>query len=98
MCDETLPIVNKQKHPKKGEYKVQKEGPMCDETLPIINKPKHPKRGNTRNKNKGPTSKKTKEQPKRANHKGNIKFPNSLLSRQAYQIGKGEDFLKGCLD
>ncbi len=51
-----------------------------DETLPIINKPKHPKRGNTRNKMEGSTSKKTKESPKRANHKGNIKFWNPLLS------------------
>jgi hypothetical protein len=38
------------------------------------------KRGNTTNKMEGPTSKKTKEPPKRANHKGNIKFPNPLLS------------------
>jgi hypothetical protein len=35
-----------------------------------------------------PTSKKTKEPPKRANHKGNIKFPNPLLSQEAYQIMK----------
>jgi hypothetical protein len=41
----------------------------------IRNKPKHPNRGNTRNKMEGPTSKKTKEPPKRANHKGNIMFP-----------------------
>jgi hypothetical protein len=59
--------------------------PMCDETLPIINKPKTPKkRGNTKNKKEGPTSKKTKEQPKRTNHKENIEFSNSLLSQQAY--------------
>jgi hypothetical protein len=33
------------------------------------------------NKMKGPiTSKKTKEPPKTANHKENIKFPNPLLS------------------
>jgi hypothetical protein len=64
-----------------------------DETLPITNKPKHPKKGgNKRNKMEGPTSKKTKESPKRANHKG-----NPLLSQEAYQIGKGEDLLKGCL-
>jgi hypothetical protein len=31
----------------------------------------------------GPTSKKTKEPPKRANHKGNIKFPNPLVSQEA---------------
>jgi hypothetical protein len=44
-----------------------------------------------------PTSMKTKEPPKRANHKGNIKFLNPLLSREAYQIRKGEDLLKGGL-
>jgi hypothetical protein len=42
----------------------------------------------------GPMSKKTKEPPKKANHKGNIKFPNPHLSREAYQIKKGEDLLK----
>jgi hypothetical protein len=41
-----------------------------DETLPIKYKPKHLKRAKTRNKMEGPTSKKTKESPKRANHKG----------------------------
>jgi hypothetical protein len=47
-------------------------------------KPKHPKnRGNTKIKMEGPTSKKTKEPPKRPNHKGSIKFPNPLLSREA---------------
>jgi hypothetical protein len=45
----------------------------------------------------GPMSKKTKEPPKRVNHKGNIKFLNPLLSQEAYQIGKGEDLLKGHL-
>jgi hypothetical protein len=44
---------------------------------------------------KGPTSKKTKEPPKRMNHKGNIKFLNPLLSQETYQIRKGEDLLKG---
>jgi hypothetical protein len=33
--------------------------------------------------------KKTKEPPKRANHKGNIKFLNPLLSKEVYKIGKG---------
>jgi hypothetical protein len=61
---------------------------LDDETLPIINKPKHPKEGNTRNKMEGPTSKKTKEPPKRANYKGNMKLPNPLLSQEAYQIRK----------
>jgi hypothetical protein len=45
----------------------------------------------------GPMSKKTKESPKKVNHKRNIMFPNPLLSQQAYQIRKGEDFLKGHL-
>jgi hypothetical protein len=31
------------------------------------------------------------------NQKGNIKFPNPLLSREAYQIGKGEELFKGYL-
>jgi hypothetical protein len=46
-------------------------------------------------------SKKTKEPPKRPNHKPqgeNLnKFPNPLLLREAYQIRKGEDLLKGLL-
>jgi hypothetical protein len=45
----------------------------------------------------GPMSKKTKEPPKRANYKGNYKFSNPFLSQEAYQIRKGEDFLKRCL-
>jgi hypothetical protein len=46
----------------------------------------------------GLTSKMTKESPKRMNHKENIKFLNFfLLLREAYQIRKGEDFLKECL-
>jgi hypothetical protein len=47
--------------------------------MPIINKPKHSKRGKTRYKMEGPTSKNTKKPPKKANDKGNIKFPNPLL-------------------
>jgi hypothetical protein len=34
---------------------------------------------------------------KRVHHKGNIKFLNLLPSREAYQIRKREDFLKGHL-
>jgi hypothetical protein len=34
------------------------------------------------NKMEGPTSKKTNEAPKRADHKGNIKFPNPTSSSQ----------------
>jgi hypothetical protein len=45
----------------------------------------------------GPMSKKTNEPPKRANHKGNIKFLEPLQLREAYQIRKGEELLKGCL-
>jgi hypothetical protein len=41
--------------------------------------------------------KKAKEPPERVNHKRNIKFLNPLLSQEAYQIGKGEDLLKGSL-
>jgi hypothetical protein len=37
------------------------------------------KRGNTRKKIEAPMLKKTKEPTKRANHKGNIKFPNPLV-------------------
>ncbi len=62
----------------------------------ITNLKKHPAKGvNKRNKMEGPTSKKTKEPPRRANNKGNIKFLNPLLLQEAYQIGKGEELLKG---
>jgi hypothetical protein len=50
-----------------------------DETLPNITKTSK-KGGNTRNKMEGPTSKKTKEPPKRVNHKGNIKSSNPFTS------------------
>jgi hypothetical protein len=52
----------------------------------------------------GPTSKKTKESPKKANQsnpkrektRNKMEGPsNPLLSQEAYQIGKGEDLLKG---
>jgi hypothetical protein len=43
----------------------------------------------------GHTSNKTKEPIKKVNHKGNIKFPNPFFSQEAYQIGKGEDLLRG---
>jgi hypothetical protein len=39
-------------------------------------------------------AKKTKEPPKKANHKGNVKFPNILMLREAYQIKKRENLLK----
>ncbi len=44
----------------------------------IKKKPKNPKKrgNNTRNQMERPTSKKTKEPPKSANHKENIKFSN----------------------
>jgi len=68
-----------------------------DKTLPIINKSKHQKKGKTKDEMEGPTSKKIKEPPKKANHKGNIKLPNPHLLREAYQIRKGENLLKGRL-
>jgi hypothetical protein len=49
------------------------------------------------NKMEGPMSKKTNESPKRANHKGNSKFPNPFQLQKAYHIRKGEDLLQGCL-
>jgi hypothetical protein len=42
-------------------------------------------------------SKNIKEPPKEGKPPGNIKFPNPLLLRKAYQIMKREDLLKGCL-
>jgi hypothetical protein len=54
-------------------------------------------KGETRNKMEGPTSKNTNEPPKRANHKGNIKFLNPPFAKKTYQIRKGENLLKGCL-
>jgi hypothetical protein len=71
-----------------------------DETLPIINKTKHPKKKKKEymeQNERTHMSKKTKEPPKRANHKGNIKFSNPFLSKEAYQIRKEKDLLKGCL-
>jgi len=60
----------------KGNQKEKKN----DETLPIMKIQSTQKRRNTRNKMEGSTSKKTKEPPKKVNHKGNIKFLNPLLS------------------
>jgi hypothetical protein len=45
----------------------------------------------------GPMSEKTTEPPKSGNYKGTIKFLSPLLLREAYEIRKGEDLLKGCL-
>jgi hypothetical protein len=64
-----------------------------DETLTIKKNQSTQKRKNTRNKMKGLTSKKTNERPKRANHKGNTKFPNPLLLQETYQIRKGDKTL-----
>jgi hypothetical protein len=55
------------------------------------------RRGNPRNKMEGHASKKTNEPPKMVDHKGTIKFPNTSLLQEAYQIRKEEDLLKGCL-
>jgi hypothetical protein len=53
----------------------------------IINKPKHPKKGEHKEQNgSAHIQEDKKEPPKRANHKGNIKFPNPLMSREAYQM------------
>jgi len=47
----------------------------CYETLPTTNEPNlPPPKGKTRNKMEGPMCKKINEPPKRASHKGNIKF------------------------
>jgi hypothetical protein len=63
---------------KKGKRKSKRE--KNDETLPIIKNQSTQKRRNTRNKMERSTSKKTKEPPKKVNHKRNIKFLNPLLS------------------
>jgi hypothetical protein len=47
-------------------------------------KPGKKKGGSTKNKMEGPKSKKTKEPSKKGNHQGNIKFPNPLISHEAY--------------
>jgi hypothetical protein len=44
---------------------------------------------------KGPTSKKIIKPPKKANYKGNIKFPNPFLSQEAYQIREAYKIMKG---
>jgi hypothetical protein len=62
-----------------------------DETLPIKNKPKHPKRREYKEQSRRTHVQEVKKSPKRVTHKGNIKFPNALLSREAYQIRKGKD-------
>jgi hypothetical protein len=43
----------------------------------------------------GPTSKKTKESPKKVNHKGNIKFLNPYHEKHINKETRGP--LKGCL-
>jgi hypothetical protein len=43
----------------------------------------------------GPTSKTTTEPHKKVNHKANIKCPNPLLSKEAYQIRKGDSNPQG---
>jgi hypothetical protein len=56
-------------------------GSKDDETRSIINKPKHPKKEEyEEQKWKDPCPRKQKKSPKRVNHKGNMKFPNLLLS------------------
>jgi hypothetical protein len=56
------------------------------------------KRGNTRNKMEGPTSKKTKKTTKEGEPQGEHQVPKPPpVLREAYQIRKGKDFLKGHL-
>jgi hypothetical protein len=45
--------------------------------------------GKTRNKMEGSRPSRQMKSPKRVNHKGNMKFPKALHSREAYQIRKG---------
>jgi hypothetical protein len=71
---------------------------MTDETLPISNKPKHPKKkGGEYNEQNGRTRIQEDKRITQENHKGNIKFLDPLLVREAYQIRKAEDFPKGHL-
>jgi hypothetical protein len=56
-----------------------------DETLPIINKPKHPKMGGIQGtKWKRPYPRRQKKTT--SCHEKHIKFPNPLMSREAYQM------------
>jgi len=68
-----------------------------DETLPIIKKSKHPKNGEYKDQNRKTYAQEDKKNTKEGKPLGNIKFLKPLLSREAYQIKKGEDLLKGCL-
>jgi len=75
----------------KNTIPIIESGRMMMKILPTIIKSKHPKkkrRGGGYNEQNGRP--KTKEPPKKkANDKGNIKFPNPLLLREAYQIRNG---------
>jgi hypothetical protein len=60
---------------------------IYDETLPIINKSKHPKKGGNTRKKKGRTHiQEDIRATKREQTTRNIKFPNPLLPREAYQV------------
>jgi hypothetical protein len=66
--------------------------------LPIINESKHPKKGENKKQNgRTHVQEDKKKPPKQVKLKGNIKFPDPLMSREAYQIRKGVDLLKGRL-
>jgi hypothetical protein len=65
--------------------------------MPIINKPNHPKKEEYKEQNGRTHVQEIKKPPKKANHKENIKFPNPLMLREAYQIRKGQNLWKGCL-
>jgi hypothetical protein len=64
--------------------------------LLIKYKPKHPKKGEYKEQNGRTHVQEDKKITKEGETQGgNIKFLNLLQSREAYQIKKGEDLLKG---
>jgi hypothetical protein len=60
---------------------------MKHKTLPVINKSKHPKKGKYKDQNGRTHVQEDKREDKKATHKGNIKFPDPLLSREALLKG-----------
>jgi hypothetical protein len=68
-----------------------------DETLSIIKKLKHPKNEEYKEQNGRTYAQEDKRSTKEGKPLGNIKFQNPSCSREAYQIRKREDLLKGCL-
>ncbi len=69
----------------------------CGETLPIINKPKHPKKGEYNEQNGRIHVQEDKRTTKEDEPQREHQVPQPLiLSREAYQMRKGCDLLKGC--